>query len=458
MSSSDGNIFINDLTTGNELSPFELVVDSTTNPTTTTRLITPNTTKADYDVASTSFVVGSDRLDDDSSVTTKDNRMFFDKPKGAFRAGSVVSNQWDDSNRGANSTALGLNNIASGANSFAAGSGNTASGPNAIALGLSNQSTSSSESTVSVAIGNTNIVQSTSQNSVAIGNNNITGNGNNVVLVGANNTSGAGNTSYAFGNNNNVIGTNSFAIGYGDSPSVPNTAGSTDSTGSIAIGHNNSSTGADSVAIGEYCTASGANSFAIGQFCTAGASNDDGANSVAIGYGTSLIKNTAGNTGSISIGYQNDSTGVQSVAIGSNNAANGDRSVAIGNSNKASGIDSFAIGTGCDTKNVLGAICMGYYAGIDTQYDQGTPGLSSQFTFFWNGDTTLPTPTNLNLYASAPGSACFRLGRDSVLTNGRYSEFRIEFRLVKMTAGMQYGWIVMELAGKIVQIVRSKKI
>ena len=420
MSSSDGNMFIHDLTTGNELSPFELVA---TNP--TTSLITPNTTKAGY-VNLTSFVVGSDRLDNDSSVTTKDTRMFFDKSKGAFRAGCAEGTQWNDSNRGTNSTALGLNNIASGANSFAAGSGNTASGNssvaigngnnavilNTVAIGLTNHVSGGATESVSAAIGALKIISPGSTGSFAIGtSNNASGPGNQSVLIGASNTSSDGHNGVAIGEYNSTSagnataigqyctasGANSVSIGYGTDSSAMNTASG---TGSVAIGHSNSSTGADSVAIGKYCTAYGANSFAIGQFCTAGASNGDGENSVSIGYGTTGTKNTAGNTGSISIGFQNDSTGVNSVAIGSNNAATGE--------------NSFAIGIGCNTNEITGAICMGYKATIDTTYGPA----NAAYNFFWNGDTG-----GNNVYASAPGSACFRLGRNS---DTRNSQFEIQ--------------------------------
>ena len=482
MSSSDGNIYINDLTTGNELSPFELVTDSTTNP--TTSLITPNTTKAGYAVESTSFVVGSDRLDNDNNAENKkDTRMFFDKPKGAFRAGTVTGNQWNDVNRGTNSTALGSNNIARGENSFAAGNTNIANGTNSFAAGISNTVngdssvaagnnnntngdnsvaigftnivSNSAPASVSAAIGASNQITTSSTGSFAIGKSNYaSGPGNQSVLIGVSNTTVDGDNGVAIGEYNTTSadnataigqyctasGTNSVSIGYGTS-SANNTAGVPGITGSIAIGNTNSSTGADSVAIGKYCTASGSNSFAIGygdipgdsnsirniasgngsfaignrnksygsnsiaigQYCTAGAIDGSGSNSVAIGYGTSGINNTAGNTGSVSIGYQNDSTGHNSVAIGSNNAATGDGSVAIG--------------TGCDTQAAIGAICMGYNAAIDIQYGVA----NAAYNFFWNGDTV-----GNNVYASAPGSACFRLGRDNNINGIRYSEFRIE--------------------------------
>jgi hypothetical protein len=58
------------------------------------------------------FVVGSQSLDD--SGTSGDARMLFDKSKGAFRAGTVNSGEWNDTERGNYSFAGGLNSIADG--------------------------------------------------------------------------------------------------------------------------------------------------------------------------------------------------------------------------------------------------------------------------------------------------------------------------------------------------------
>ena len=164
MSSSDGNIYIDGLTTGDELSPFKLVTDSPTNP--TTSIITPNTAKAGYVPGITSFVVGSDRLDHDPSSLI-DTRMFFEKSTGAFRAGTTASTQWD--NRGINSAAFGNNNIASGNGSFAVGSGNTASGNGSFAAGNDNTTNGGG----SCILGNNNTV--TGDSTIAIGSQN-TGN------------------------------------------------------------------------------------------------------------------------------------------------------------------------------------------------------------------------------------------------------------------------------------------
>lgn len=85
-----------------------------------------------------SFMFGSTSMD----YTTEANRMFFNKTKGAFRAGIVGNTHWNDTNVGVGSYAEGsltiasgqyshaegYNNIASGINSHSEGSGSTASG------------------------------------------------------------------------------------------------------------------------------------------------------------------------------------------------------------------------------------------------------------------------------------------------------------------------------------------
>jgi len=69
-----------------------------------------------------------------------DSRMFYDESKGAFRAGSADSSQWNDANVGNNSVAFGMNNIAVGVNSAVFGAGNTASGLGDSIFGVGNTS------------------------------------------------------------------------------------------------------------------------------------------------------------------------------------------------------------------------------------------------------------------------------------------------------------------------------
>ena len=73
------------------------------------------------------FVFGSPQLDDEGTVAY-DKKMFFDKGKGAFRAGYVTGDKWDNANLGSYSFATGQNTQASGGYSHAEGYNTTASG------------------------------------------------------------------------------------------------------------------------------------------------------------------------------------------------------------------------------------------------------------------------------------------------------------------------------------------
>ena len=85
-------------------------------------------------ISTDDFVFGSTQLDDDG-INAHFNRMFFDKSKGAFRAGGAYGAEWDDANVGDYSFASGLLTTASGYNSSASGDGTTASGRNSFASG-----------------------------------------------------------------------------------------------------------------------------------------------------------------------------------------------------------------------------------------------------------------------------------------------------------------------------------
>lgn len=91
-----------------------------------------------------SIIAGSNQFENDFSTTNDDTRFFFDKSKGAFRAGSTVTgfvnnSYWNDVNVGDNSVAFGYNTIASGNNSVATGTNTVASGNNAVAIGRHNE-------------------------------------------------------------------------------------------------------------------------------------------------------------------------------------------------------------------------------------------------------------------------------------------------------------------------------
>jgi len=71
------------------------------------------------------FVFGSPQLDNDKSTTDDNKRIFFDKSKAAFRAGMAQSDQWDESNRGTYSIAMGQGTVAESRAETVLGSYNT---------------------------------------------------------------------------------------------------------------------------------------------------------------------------------------------------------------------------------------------------------------------------------------------------------------------------------------------
>ncbi|MEM1328857.1 MAG: tail fiber domain-containing protein [Bacteroidota bacterium] len=84
------------------------------------------------------FVFGADSLNYGSGDEYK---FFFDKSKGAFRAGLIENADWDKSNIGDYSAAFGENHIGSGEHSFAGGKENILSGDYAAAFGYYNEIT-----------------------------------------------------------------------------------------------------------------------------------------------------------------------------------------------------------------------------------------------------------------------------------------------------------------------------
>lgn len=143
---SDVYTYIDD---GISETPFE-TVDTNANGTDDT----VRQSDTNYDNTGLDFVFGSQKLDDLGSGTNGDNRFFFDKSKGVFRAGSVNSTQWDDANRGSNSAAFGSNNTVSGTGGFSAGDGNTLSSNYSTIIGQENSA--GAESHYSAVFGQSN--------------------------------------------------------------------------------------------------------------------------------------------------------------------------------------------------------------------------------------------------------------------------------------------------------------
>ncbi|CAL2079026.1 hypothetical protein [Tenacibaculum sp. 190524A02b] len=102
----------------------------------TTNNITSN---ANGSIATDDFVFGSMQLASNNSTNDDDRRFFFDKSKGAFRAGTSNDSSWDEANLGIGSAAFGYQNIVTdGFNGFAAGSSLTVRASNGVAFGDQN--------------------------------------------------------------------------------------------------------------------------------------------------------------------------------------------------------------------------------------------------------------------------------------------------------------------------------
>jgi len=102
----------------------------------------------DGDLMNENFVFGSDRLENDSSTTQDNKRLFFSKTKGAFRAGVAQSDQWDTSNLGTYSVAMGRNTIASGFNATAFGISTEASAWYTTTFGQGTEASSRTETVI----------------------------------------------------------------------------------------------------------------------------------------------------------------------------------------------------------------------------------------------------------------------------------------------------------------------
>jgi len=166
-------------------------------------------------------------------------RMLWYPKKAAFRAGMVDSTQWDDSNIGDCSFAVGENTVASGVDSVALGCASEATGVGSTALSFSFASGALS---VSLAQGITT--------------------GDWAVAMGEMATA-AGEVSIAIGSYSTASGWCGIAIGV-DSLST--------GQGAIALGSSSSSTGYGTNALGSYTQANSKWSTALGSFNVGGGS------------------------------------------------------------------------------------------------------------------------------------------------------------------------------------------
>jgi len=336
---------------------------------------------ASGNIATDDFVFGSSQLNDDTSTTDDNRRLFFDKSKGAFRAGFAENTEWDDVNVGNSSVAFGNQNIVSGFQSFAMGAHNNISGPTSTSFGVRNNITGigtfttgeflTAEARSQVTIGYLNTAAAGNQlikvptdrlfvigngfdednrsdALVMLKNGNTTLNGK-LTIDGDNQGSGLGYTLPAQdGTANQIMSTD----GAGNVSWIANNASSTgleqitegsntgwrlagrDATYYGDIGNN-----AVDLSISEFASTDGATgnyAVAIGQRVIA-----SGNNAVAIGDAVE-----ASNTYAVALGYGNTSSGYRSFSTGDSSTASATNSIAIGNNATASGRSSTAMGRG----------------------------------------------------------------------------------------------------------------
>jgi len=155
---------------------------------------TSNTTSnSNEDYAVNDFVFGSDRLENDQSTLDDSNRFYFDKERGAFRAGSSAGNGWNSefpySLVGNGSIGLGINSVAVETNSIAIGPYQAFNfATNGVVLGFGSTVEYNADNAVSIGYSS----KAYGQNSVAMGAN-VTANSYGNMVLGSHNVSHAGN-------------------------------------------------------------------------------------------------------------------------------------------------------------------------------------------------------------------------------------------------------------------------
>ncbi|NQX96299.1 MAG: tail fiber domain-containing protein [Flavobacteriales bacterium] len=310
--------------------------------------IVKNTT----DLTNDDFVFGSNSLTNQAG-TADDHRLFFDKSKGAFRAGGASGTEWDNANRGLYSTAMGSNAIASGDYSTAMGHTTIASGHSSTALGYKTIASGA----ISTVLGVFTTARSYGETTVGIYSldytpvSSISINGNDRLFSVGNGT--------ATSRTNALTVLKNGKIGIGANNTTP--SATLDVKGSFQLEDGNE-------AVGKVLTSDAAGnatwqvSVASGEFLSSGgvvknttALTDDfvfGSNSLTNQAGTAddnrfffdESKGAFRAGGGIGTEWDDANRGYYSVALGFGNTASGDFSTAIGRSTRASGYSSTAIG------------------------------------------------------------------------------------------------------------------
>jgi hypothetical protein len=340
-------------------------------------------------LATDDFVFGSDSLDDDT-IASHFNRITFDKSKAAFRAGRASGTEWDDVNRGSNSTAFGRDNTAAAAISTVAGGDNNSILVTGTQSFIGGGSTNVTESlNTIIGSGNANSIGKSSPSSI-IGSgsgNTIDGSVTNGAIVGGNlNNIGDGITAVLragilAGQSNTVNGSNDAAIVGGSSNTVEsaksfigagtlNIAGSnldpTNSANSVVVGGASNEVYALNGFVGSGSTN------VVGVLATPSASarssiisgegnNILGSISSLIGSGDSNIIDTS-DYGVVVGGESNEIDTSEYCFIGGGEI----NTIGVGSDHSSIvGGDNNTVGAGCLSSNILGGASHDIGAGLD---------------------------------------------------------------------------------------------
>ncbi|MFT3982056.1 MAG: hypothetical protein QM687_16430 [Ferruginibacter sp.] len=199
-------------------------------------------------IAGDNFVFGSTRLDDSTGTTSDNNRFFFNKAKGAFRAGNVTGANWNNDSLGVYSFAAGTDTRAKGEFATAIGQGSSAAGHAATALGA----ITDASGWVSTALGGE--TKAPASYATAMGYKTIAG-GDYATAMGHINTA-SGYAATAMGDGNTASGTAATTLGSWGTASGINSL--TAGFANIASGSTAAAMGVSTQASGDYSLATGA--------------------------------------------------------------------------------------------------------------------------------------------------------------------------------------------------------
>ncbi|MDY8134328.1 C1q-like domain-containing protein [Aquimarina sp. 2201CG5-10] len=388
-----------------------------TGPFSTTTNVTSN---ASGDTTADDYVFGSTQIENDTGTTSDDNRFFFDKSSGIFRAGRALNDEWNYANMGSYSVAFGSNNIAKGSSSSVFGTSNSAEAFNAFVSGENNSVSNvainsaafgtgnTNSGLTTFAVGITNVLTATS--GIALGSN-LYADSYNQINIGYNNTQLTGNLIAP------VLTDRLFVVGNGSSPNSRSDAlvilknGNTTLNGTLKIDGDNQGAGTaytlpaqdgssnqvmqtNGAGVVSWVNNAASTTFSTTANVTSNASGDTTTDDFVFGS-TQLADNVnteddnirfifdkgkgafrSGNSNdsskweganlgfySGSFGFENIASGSQSFASGGFNNVSGFYAVAMGHNNQVDGISASAIGESLTSESYFQVSLGGFNTG-----------------------------------------------------------------------------------------------